>query len=74
MLVANLFLGAGAGMGLYLRFAAIEVLPPSYSAKAITWTLCGGCLAAFAGPESGGAVKGLFGDETEDPHLSLIHI
>jgi MFS family permease len=63
VLVANVFLGAGTGIGMYLRFAAIEVVPPEYHSKAMTWVLCGGCVAAFAGPEAAQATDGKFGDE-----------
>eukprot|EP00980_Cylindrotheca_fusiformis_P021208 scaffold8150_cov118-Cylindrotheca_fusiformis.AAC.17 len=63
VLVANLFLGAGAGIGMYLRFAAIEVVPPEFHSRAMTWVLCGGCIASFAGPEAARAAEGQFGEE-----------
>jgi MFS family permease len=63
VLVSQIFLGAGTGMGMYLRFAAVEVVPPEFHSRAVTWVLCGGCLAAFAGPEAAQATKGVFGDE-----------
>jgi MFS family permease len=62
VLLANVALGAGAGIGMYVRFASVEVVPPSFASKAVTWTLCGGCLAAFVGPEVAAAVIGVFGD------------
>jgi MFS family permease len=63
VLVANIFLGAGTGIGMYLRFAAIEVVPAEYRSRAMTWVLCGGCIASFAGPEAAHATEGKFGDE-----------
>lgn len=63
VLLANAILGAGAGMGMYLRFASVEVVPQAFASKAVTWTLCGGCLAAFVGPEVAAAMTGVFGDD-----------
>jgi hypothetical protein len=63
VLMANIIFGAGTGIGMYLRFAAVEVVPPAFAAEAVTWTLCGGCLAAFVGPEVAAAVtSGVLGD------------
>ncbi len=44
------FAGAGLGFFQYLRFAAIDVVPKSMAAKAISWVLAGGLIAAFLGP------------------------
>lgn len=63
VLVANVFLGAGAGIGMYLRFAATEVVLAEFHSRAMTWVLCGGCIASFAGPEAAHATVGRFGDE-----------
>jgi len=63
VLIANIFLGAGAGIGMYLRFAAIEVVPPHMQSRAMAWVLCGGCISSFAGPEAAHATTGMFGDE-----------
>lgn len=62
VLMANVVLGAGTGIGMYLRFASIEIVPPEFASKAIAWTLCGGCLAAFVGPETAAATTGAFGN------------
>ncbi|KAG7370101.1 hypothetical protein IV203_027847 [Nitzschia inconspicua] len=62
VLFSNVILGAGAGIGMYLRFASVDVLPQAFASKGVTWTLCGGCLAAFVGPEVAAAVTGAFGD------------
>jgi MFS family permease len=70
ILLANVFLGAGAGISMYVRFAAVEVVPPEYSSRAVSWVLCGGCLAAFAGPEAAQATRGVFGDD----HLTYLGV
>jgi MFS family permease len=57
VIITNIFVGAGSGVSQYLRFAAIEVVPPHYQARAVAWVLSGGCLAAFVGPESAQAAK-----------------
>jgi MFS family permease len=63
VLVAQTFMGGGLGMGMYLRYSAVEVVPPDFSSRAVTWVLAGGCLAAFIGPETAQATKGVFGDD-----------
>ncbi|KAG7341057.1 hypothetical protein IV203_023008 [Nitzschia inconspicua] len=62
VLLSNVILGAGAGIGMYLRFASVDVLPQAYASRGVSWTLCGGCLAAFVGLEIATAVTGAFGD------------
>ena len=44
------FVGSFLGHAQYYRFAAAEVAPESYRAKAISWVLAGGVLAAVIGP------------------------
>jgi MFS family permease len=44
------FVGGFLGFAQYFRFAAAEVAPESYRAKAISWVLAGGVLAAVIGP------------------------
>jgi len=50
------FVASTMGMGIalsffqYFRFAAVDVAPPKYASKAISWVLAGGLLAAFIGP------------------------
>ncbi len=34
----------------FFRFAAIDIAPPHYVSKAVSWVLAGGLLAAFLGP------------------------
>jgi MFS family permease len=50
-LCAGLFMaGCFLGHSQYYRFAAAEVAPPILSARAISWVLAGGVLAAVVGP------------------------
>jgi MFS family permease len=76
LLVAYLLFGAATGMGMYLRFAAVEVLAaPVFRERAVSWVLAGGCLAAFAGPESAQATKGLMVDDREtQAHLEYVGV
>jgi hypothetical protein len=52
--------GMSSGIGFYMRFAAVEVIPAQYAPKAVAWVVSGGCLAAFAGPESALATQSMF--------------
>lgn len=70
VLLSEAMFGAGTGILMYLRFAAVEVVPPSHGSRAVTWTLCGGCLAAFVGPQASHASKGVFGDD----HLTYLGV
>lgn len=45
-------LGASNGIGNYLRFAAVEVVPTHFQALAVTLVLSGGVISAFMGPEA----------------------
>ncbi len=42
--------GIASGFGQFYRFAATEVVDPSYKSRAISWVLAGGLVAAFVGP------------------------
>ena len=63
VILASFPIGIANGIGMYLRFAAVEVVPAHAKAFAITLVLSGGCIAAFAGPESAQATRGVFGDD-----------
>jgi len=65
LIVATAAFGAAMGIGFYLRFAAIEVVPSHWADKAVTLVVSGGCIAAFAGPESAQGTRGIFGEEYE---------
>lgn len=42
--------GVFNGFGIYFRFAAVDVAPETYKARAISYVMAGGVVAAFAGP------------------------
>lgn len=65
LIVACGFFGAASGIGFFLRFAAVEVAPVHFAARAVTLVVSGGCIAAFAGPESSRGTQFLFGDDLE---------
>lgn len=62
-LFANLFYGGSIGLGFGLRFAAVEVVPPFFAAKAVALVVSGGCVAAFLGPELAEITVDMFGDD-----------
>ena len=51
VLLGQFLMGGGLGIGMYLRYFAVEVVPPEFAPRAISWVLGGGCIAAFIGPE-----------------------
>lgn len=63
ILFAQFLTGAGMGIGMYLRYSAVEVVSSTFSSRAVSWVLGGGCLAAFVGPELSHWTKGMLGDE-----------
>lgn len=66
LVVATFFFGVATGIGFFIRYVTVEVVPKSYATKAVALVIAGGCLAAFAGPESSYATYDLF-----DDHLYL---
>ncbi|MEM1010193.1 MAG: hypothetical protein AAGJ35_14460, partial [Myxococcota bacterium] len=64
LLLSYVPLGAANGIGLYLRFAAGEVVPPPKRPFAITSVLSGGVVAAFSGPESAAMLRTMMDDKT----------
>jgi MFS family permease len=65
LIVASGLFGAASGIGFFWRFAAVEVVPAHFAARAVTLVVSGGCIAAFAGPESAQGTQFLFGDDLE---------
>jgi hypothetical protein len=61
-ILATLFFGMSMGLAFYLRFAAVEVVPPHWGARAVTIVVSGGCIAAFLGPESTRATQYMIED------------
>jgi len=55
--LSMIFFGMAMGVGFFLRFAAMELVPPHWRAKAATLVVTGGVIAAFAGPESAQGMK-----------------
>lgn len=45
-----MLVGVFNGIGIYFRFAAVDAAPESYKARAISYVMAGGVVAAFAGP------------------------
>ncbi|APV48946.1 hypothetical protein BWI17_04160 [Betaproteobacteria bacterium GR16-43] len=48
--VGTMILGVYNAFGLYYRFAAADVAPPDFKARAISFVLAGGLLGGFIGP------------------------
>lgn len=65
LVVACGWFGMAVGVGFHLRFAALELVTAERAERAVTLVVAGGCIAAFAGPESAEAARGMFGDECE---------
>jgi MFS family permease len=65
LIVASGLFGSASGIGFFWRFAAVEVAPAHFAARAVTLVVSGGCIAAFAGPESAQGTQFLFGDDLE---------
>ena len=57
------FVGLGQGIGQFYRFSATEMTPDKYKARAVTYVLTGGVLAAFLGPVSANYSRDMFGKE-----------
>lgn len=62
-IISTFFFGMANGIGFSLRFAAVEVVPSRWAARAVTLVVAGGVMAAIAGPESAAATRGAFGDD-----------
>jgi predicted MFS family arabinose efflux permease len=58
---ANAAYGVFVGFGMYYRFAAAEAASQDFRARAISYVLAGGVVAAVAGPELAKATADLFG-------------
>lgn len=48
--VGSVLFGVANGFAQYYRFAAVEVVDAEHRARAISWVLAGGLVAAFVGP------------------------
>ncbi|KAL7572101.1 hypothetical protein ACA910_001740 [Epithemia clementina (nom. ined.)] len=63
LIFSMIFFGMAVGVGMFLRFAAIELVPTHWRAKAVALVVSGGVLAAFAGPESAQGMKDAIGGD-----------
>lgn len=63
LLVGCFFVGLGQGIGQFYRFSATEMTPDRLKARAVTYVLTGGVLAAFLGPVSASYSRNLFSTE-----------
>jgi MFS family permease len=70
-IVSSLAFGTANGLGFYLRFAALELVPEVWQARALTLVVSGGVLSAFAGPETGQATAGIFGSEENLTYMGV---
>ncbi len=48
--LGTMLVGVFNGFGIYFRFAAVDAAPDSFKARAISYVMAGGVVAAFAGP------------------------
>ena len=48
--IGSVLVGVANGFAQYYRFAAVEVVDSEHRARAISWVLAGGLVAAFVGP------------------------
>jgi len=71
LISATGWFGAAVGIGFYLRFAALEVVDEAWAERAVALVVTGGCIAAFAGPESAEATRGMFGDNEKYEFLGV---
>lgn len=63
LLIGCLFVGLGQGIGQFYRFSATELTPDKLKARAVTYVLTGGVLAAFLGPVTASASRNLFEED-----------
>ena len=61
MCVGNMLVGMGMGFSLFFRFAAADAADERFRAKAISWVISGGVIAALVGPELARHTRDLLG-------------
>jgi hypothetical protein len=72
-LVATYCFGCAMGIGFYLRFAALELVPSHWSSFAVGLVVGGGCIAAIAAPEAAWGTTNMFGnDRTNLKYMGVI--
>tara|TARA_R110002110_G_scaffold49354_3_gene146530 strand:- start:205 stop:1410 length:1206 start_codon:yes stop_codon:yes gene_type:complete len=71
-IAATSLMGIANGFAMYYRFAAADMAPASAKAKAISWVVAGGIIAAIIGPEIAKRTHSLFTDaEFAGTYLTL---
>ncbi len=71
----SLLLGMFNGVGQFYRFTAAEVAPPERRARAISYVLAGGVLAAFIGPNLANFTRNILpGAEFSGSYLALLGV
>jgi MFS family permease len=73
-IIGTFFFGAANGIGFFLRFAAVELVPPAWKARAVTLVVSGGVIGAFAGPESGQFTRGMFGSNSAELYYMGVYV
>lgn len=67
----SLIVGVSAAFAQYYRFAAVDVAPPEYLSRAVSFVLAGGIVGAILGPESTKWTKGLLDRAYVGSYLSM---
>ncbi len=71
--IGSVLLGIFNGVGQYYRFTAAEVAPPEFRARAISYVLAGGIVAAFIGPNLARFTRDLIpGSDFSGSYMSLL--
>ena len=65
-LVATYCYGCAMGVGFYLRFAALELVPTHWSSFAVGLVVGGGTIAAIAAPEAAYGTTNMFGEDRQN--------
>jgi MFS family permease len=65
-LVATYCYGCAMGIGFYLRFAALELVPTHWSSFAVGLVVGGGTIAAIAAPEAAYGTTNMFGEDRQN--------
>lgn len=71
----SLLLGLYNGVGQYYRFTAAEVVPMAFKARAISYVLAGGLIAAFIGPNLANLTRDVVADaQFAGTYMSLLAV
>lgn len=71
--IGSLLMGLFNGVGQFYRFTAAEVAPAEFKARAISYVLAGGVIAAFIGPNLANLTRDIVpGSEFSGSYMSLV--